>query len=110
MSLTKCGRLSNCIINSNCSLVSWDFKNVSQAYKKLIIIASHLPRTTLLEQTTDYWHGVCRSFVFRFPDDLEILKIPSKGIIQVRSASRIGLSDLGVNNRRINHLYRCLIK
>ena len=43
--------------------------------------------------------GVCRSLIFRFPDDLEILKLDvrsyvdrSKGIIQIRSAARLGLS------------------
>ena len=64
-----------------------------------------MPRTICIEKTDIYWHGVVRSLIFRFPDDLEILRIPSKNVIQVRSASRIGLGDLGVNQNRINTLY-----
>ena len=109
MPLTNEGKLSACLIETNCVLAEWDFKNVDQTYERLIMIAAKLPRTNLLEQTDNYWHGVCRSLIFRFPDDLEILKLPRLGIIQVRSASRIGLGDLGVNNNRINMLYKKLV-
>ena len=110
MPLSKAGTLSKCIISTNCVLVEWDFGNINQAYDKLIRIASNLPRTLVLEQTNSYWHGVCRSLILRFPDDLEILKLPRVGIIQVRSASRIGVSDLGVNQRRLDSLYKALTK
>lgn len=33
--------------------------------------------------------------VFRFVDDVEFLAYPGEGVIHVRSASRIGRSDLG---------------
>jgi len=108
MPLTVEGTLSECLIESNCVLVKWEFEKINQAYEKLIKIASELPRTIVLEQSAHYWHGVCRSLIFRFSDDLEILKLPNKGIIQVRSASRVGVSDLGVNRNRINKLYRKL--
>ncbi len=108
MPLTKSGTLSPCLIKTNCTLVEWSFKNVNQTYEKLIIIASTLPRTIVLEQNNSYWHGVCRSLIFRFPDDLEILKQSKKGIIQVRSSSRIGIGDLGVNRKRVNSLYEQL--
>ena len=109
MPLTKEGNLSGCVSSSNCFLVEWEFGNVNQAYDKLIKIASQQPRTQVLEETNNYWHGVCRSLLFRFPDDLEILKKPRPGIIQVRSASRFGVSDLGVNERRVRALYKKLI-
>ena len=109
MPLTKEGNLSKCVVKSNCILVEWEFGNVNQVYDKLIKIASKIPRTTVLEQNNNYWHGVCRSFIFRFSDDLEILKLPETGVIQVRSASRIGVSDLGVNTNRVNNLYKKLM-
>ena len=80
-------------------------------FSKLIKIASCLPRTDVLKKENNYWRGVCRSFIFRFPDDLEILLISddkninnSQGTIQVRSSSRIGQSDLGVNKKRVENL------
>ena len=108
MVLTKEGTLSCCLIETNCVLVEWEFPDTEKAYEQLVTIASDLPRTKLVEQRNDYWHGVCRSLIFRFPDDLEILKLPLKGIIQVRSASRFGIGDLGVNRNRVKKLYKSL--
>ena len=105
MVLTKDGVLSSCVIPTNCVLIEWKFANVKKSYDKLIRIAESLPRVKVVERTENYWHGIVRSLIFRFPDDLEILKIPNKGIIQVRSASRLGLGDLGVNRNRIKNLY-----
>ena len=105
MVLTKDGTLSSCLIPTNCVLVEWKFDNVKKSYDKLIYIAESLPRVKVVERTESYWHGVVRSLIFKFPDDLEILKLQGKGIIQVRSASRLGLGDLGVNRNRIKNLY-----
>ena len=70
-------------------------------------IARKIPRTTVAEDSNKYWKGVCRSLIFRFPDDLEILKV-NKEIIHIKSASRIGASDLGVNRGRVNYLLKQL--
>ena len=92
----------------NSVLFEKEFDNIDQIFKKLSKLAENLPRTKVLKKNDDYWKGVCKSLVFRFPDDLEILKIKnnhelnsSRGTIQIRSASRFGQSDLGVNQRRI---------
>ncbi len=44
------------------------------------------------------------SRVFRFVDDVEFRIVPSDSIIHVRSGSRVGYSDLGVNRRRVEKL------
>lgn len=44
------------------------------------------------------------SLVFRFVDDLDFQLVPDEGIIEVRSASRVGYWDLGVNRRRIERI------
>ena len=110
MAFTVEGRLSECAVDTNCVLVEWEVNEVKQSYEDLIGIASQLPRTKVLEQTNNYWHAVVRSLVFRFPDDLEILQIPNEKVIQVRSASRIGVSDLGVNKKRVDSLYNQLLE
>ncbi|KGG16195.1 hypothetical protein EV06_0198 [Prochlorococcus sp. MIT 0602] len=110
MALDSSGNLSDCLIKTNCIRVEWSFSNLNESFDALVNIASSLPRVTKIESNQNYWHGVVRSFVFRFPDDLEILKIPSKKIIQVKSASRIGVGDLGVNQKRIKDLYSELQK
>ena len=95
----------------NSFLLERKFINVDMKFIQLTSIAENLPRTTILESGKNYWRGICRSAVFRFPDELEILKLDvrsyvdrSKGIIQIRSAAKFGQSDLGVNQRRVNYL------
>jgi len=96
---------------SNSYLTERKYDNAFSKFSKLTKIASCLPRTEVLKKENNYWKGVCRSLIFRFPDDLEILLIldkknikHSQGIIQVRSSSRIGQSDLGVNKKRVEDL------
>ena len=93
---------------SNSILIEQKFKNVDKAFKELIKIAKKLPRTKEIINHQYYWKGICRSFFFRFPDELEILQLQeeggnddSSGIIQIKSTSRFGHSDFGVNRRRV---------
>lgn len=69
-----------------------------------------LPRTKIISETADYLHAECTSALFGFVDDLELHLRTAEGVIAVRSASRLGYSDLGVNRRRIEHLRASLRK
>lgn len=71
-------------------------------------IVSGLPRTTVVTLSDTYLHAECRSRIFRFVDDLELSLDPAQGSVAVRSASRLGYSDLGVNRRRVEELRRKL--
>ncbi len=101
--------LTACISPLNCVFIEKEFKDAEKAFNQLKNIAGNIPRTIILEESNNYWKGVCRSLIFRFPDELEIF-ILNKRIIQIKSASRIGLSDLGVNRGRVNHLLKQLAK
>ena len=63
-------------------------------------LVADLPRTKIITQGPDYLHAECRSAVFGFVDDLELHLRPDNNIIAVRSAARLGYSDLGVNRKR----------
>ncbi len=63
-----------------------------------------LPRTILVTDSADYLHTECTSRIFRFVDDLELELRDSDNLVAVRSASRVGKSDLGVNRRRVEKL------
>lgn len=56
------------------------------------------------EQEELYLRATFTSRVFRFVDDVEIRMVPAKNVIHVRSASRLGYSDLGVNRKRVEKL------
>jgi len=55
-------------------------------------------------ETANYIAATFTSKLFRFVDDLEIRIDAEKNIIHLRSASRVGHSDIGVNKRRIELL------
>ncbi len=71
-------------------------------------VVSSLPRCKIIKTTDHYLHAECKSRVFGFVDDLELRLNPTTATIAVRSASRIGYSDLGVNRRRIEVLRQAL--
>lgn len=74
------------------------------AWAAAVEAVAALPRTRIVERTSDYLHAECRSAVFRFVDDLELHLRPAEGVIAVRSASRVGYYDFGVNRRRVANL------
>lgn len=53
--------------------------------------------------------AVYRIPVFGFKDDVRIMiksNIPDHSVLHIKSASREGYSDLGVNNRRVNKILK----
>ncbi len=107
MTYPKSG-LSPCFNPLNCVFFQKEFEDVDKTFKQLVTIAEKIPRTNVLERKENYWKGVCRSLIFRFPDELEILKTGKK--IQIKSASRYGGGDLGVNGTRVGRLLTALDK
>jgi uncharacterized protein (DUF1499 family) len=106
------GRLAPCPSSPNCvsSRAEDDVHRVAPfpftgtagaAIGRLAGIVRSLPRASVVAATETYLHAEFRSAVFRFVDDAEFSADESAGVIQVRSASRVGSSDLGVNRKRI---------
>jgi len=62
------------------------------------------PRTEIITETPDYLHAESTSLLLRFVDDVEFRFDSSAMLIHVRSASRLGESDLGVNRKRVEGL------
>ncbi len=63
-----------------------------------------LPKTKIITVTDTYLHVECRSKFFSFVDDLEFLLRTDTGVVEIRSAARLGYSDLGVNRQRLEGL------
>jgi len=113
------GRLSACPASPNC--VSSDAADEAHAVASFQLIASPidawralrtaidgLPRAKIVSSTDDYLHVECSSALFGFVDDLELHLRPVEQLIAVRSAARLGHSDLGVNRKRVEGLRRQL--
>ena len=71
-------------------------------------VVSSTPRTTVERAETDYLHAVYVSSLMRYRDDLELLLDREGMRIEVRSASRVGYGDMGVNRARVEALRAAL--
>lgn len=115
------GRLAPCPSSPNC--VSSDADDAAHAIRPFELavapteawrvarsLIADLPRTHLVTATSDYIHAECSSAFFGFVDDLELHLRPSKNLIAVRSAARLGHGDFGVNRKRVEKLRSLLLK
>ncbi|RCJ33548.1 hypothetical protein A6770_17990 [Nostoc minutum NIES-26] len=109
------GHLSSCPASNNC-VVSQDpdakhaidpiayHVDRDTAREILLKVLGVVPRTEIIEQTDNYIHALSKSRIFKFVDDLEFYFPTNESVIHLRSASRIGDSDLGVNRRRLEQI------
>lgn len=71
------------------------------AMARLVGVVRTQPGTVIVSQTDTYLYAQSTSRVLRFTDDVEFWLDMVSQTIQVRSASRIGRKDFGVNRQRI---------
>ena len=102
------GSLAPCTAPTHCARADWPSADPEAALARLLPVVEALPRTQVLEHSGDYLHATCSSTLFGFVDDLELHADPSAGVLQARSVSRLGDSDLGVNAKRLAALERAL--
>ena len=81
-----------------------------QAMKALKAIVEGTPNARIVETKPDYLYAEYASSLLGFVDDVEFYVPPNAKIIQVRSASRLGYSDLGVNRKRIEAIRGRLVQ
>ena len=74
------------------------------AMKRLQAVVSNIPGTTLIDENDHYLYFECASRLMGFVDDLEFYFDPDEQVIHVRSASRLGYSDMGVNRKRVESI------
>jgi len=79
------------------------FSGSMDRLKKILL---EMQGATLVEEKPDYLYAEFKSRLLGFVDDVELLKLG--GVLQVRSASRLGRRDFGVNRKRIEVLRKLL--
>ena len=77
--------------------------NAEEARQRLIAVLESLPRVSWTAPSDQRIEAQFTSLIFRFTDDV-VFAIEEDGTIQVRSASRVGYSDLGANRSRVEML------
>ena len=112
------GRLMPCPETPNCVNSQADDEKhtiapiVAEATKqqtrdRLLQILKSEKRADVVKADEDYIRAAFRSAVFGFVDDVEFYfpeQQEGRTVVHVRSASRIGSSDLGVNRKRIERI------
>ena len=104
-------RLAPCPASPNCvsSLASAESQRVealrysgevTQAQSRLLGVLKGMERVHIVRVEEAYIHAEFRTALLGFVDDVEFLFDPP-GTIQMRSASRLGYSDFGVNRQRV---------
>lgn len=107
--LSPCPSSPNCVVT-----VNTDEKHAidpiayqvdrDTARETLLKVLDVTPRTEVIEETENYIHAIAKSRIFKFIDDVEFYFPEDENVIHLRSASRVGESDLGVNRRRIEQI------
>lgn len=109
------GRLAACPAKPNCvsSQAPEDSQRIapftvadaaSEAMTRLAQVISAQPGAHVVEHRDGYLYATFQTPLLGFVDDVEFLFDPVRQVIDVRSASRLGHSDLGVNRKRIESL------
>jgi uncharacterized protein (DUF1499 family) len=70
---------------------------------------SAYPGAKLVVSRPDYIQATATTRLMKYTDDLEFWLDRSAGVVQVRSASRVGKADFGVNRARIETLRGALV-
>jgi uncharacterized protein (DUF1499 family) len=74
------------------------------ALDKLASVLETTERCVLITRLPDYLYAQCSTALLRFTDDVEFWLDRQALVIHVRSASRLGSSDLGANRARVEKI------
>lgn len=114
----KDGRLAPCKRSPNCVSSQADpadrehyiapiaFRGSMQELRKAV---ESMARATVVAEERNYLYAEYRTKLLRYVDDVELLYDQAAGLVHVRSASRLGRRDFGVNRKRVEAL-RSLIQ
>ena len=96
--------LKPCIEIAHCVREEWDVSDVESPFDQIKFIIETTPRTEIVEIDEDYLHAEATTKWMKYVDDLEVSFVPNSNKLLIRSESRVGESDLGVNQKRVNLL------
>jgi uncharacterized protein (DUF1499 family) len=107
--LAPCPDSPNCVVSQGADLdhaiapIRYEGDRET-AREALLKVLSVVPNTKVVEQRDDYIRTESTSKLLGFVDDGEFYFPTEDRVIQVRSAARLGESDLGVNRRRLEQI------
>ena len=91
-----------CIQISHCVREELNVEGIDSSFEKVKSIVENIPRTKIVESDGDYIHAEVTSRIMKYVDDLEISFSPENNNLIIRSESRVGDGDFGVNRKRVD--------
>ena len=104
--LPECGWLPNCV-NSQSGRGAQASEPITANAEQWQQLKAWIARQEDWEITIDdayFLQAIVETPMMKFRDDIQLLFLPDEQLIQVRSSSRLGLSDMGTNARRVETL------
>lgn len=104
--LTPCPNTPNCVCSQGAdaahSIEPLTYNSSpAEAMAALKKTIEAMPKTKIITENNNYLYAEFTSALMGFVDDVEFYLDETAKVIHVRSASRLGQSDLGVNRKRI---------
>lgn len=105
--LLPCPSSPNCISSQaedpdhKTEAISFPASEKATIHKIVVDTLHSMERASIVTNSPDYIHAVFKTKLFKFKDDVDLLFDYEAGRIQIRSASRTGYSDFGVNRKRV---------
>jgi uncharacterized protein (DUF1499 family) len=106
--LLPCPNSPNCVNSQSMSIQSQIDPLPPVGIPELKKVIEGMERTTIIQATDTYLYAEFKSKLMGYVDDVEFYLDPQAHVIHVRSASRLGKSDLGVNRQRIETIRELL--
>ncbi len=107
--LTPCPKTANCVssqsIDSTHNIKPLTYNSSAQeAFANLKAAIATFDRAKIIKETDNYIYAEFTLPIVGFVDDVEFVLDEQAKVINVRSASRLGESDLGVNRQRVENI------
>jgi len=104
--LPECGWLPNCVNSQSGrgAQASEPIRANAEQWQKLkawIVLQEDWEITV---DNGNFMQAIVTTPLMKFRDDVQLLFVPKDQLIQVRSSSQLGLSDMGTNARRVETL------
>ncbi len=112
--LRACPSKPNCVssqaIDNDQVVLPFSYSDEKEAaFNRMKEIIASFDRATIVAENDNYLHIEFKSKIIGFVDDVEFYFLHDK-VIHVKSASRLGYSDFGVNRKRVEQLRNLFVK
>jgi uncharacterized protein (DUF1499 family) len=105
--LAPCKRSPNCV-SSQADAADREHYIAPIAFRGSMVelrrAVESMARSTVISAERNYLYAEYRTRLLRYVDDLELYYDEAAGLVHVRSASRLGRRDFGVNRKRVEAL------